>query len=608
MPSGSEIGFMRRTVRNLFAVSGPTKAVEFGGLVMEREWFEMRDVRSFRGATWIPLRRADGSNRVVDGTTVTEFVGVSSLACEPRFEPAFDKLNFGNGLGLDAHRPEADEKRYVPADIVKSWTSSDVSGIPLVLAQDIDGFDEMVWHLHQDLVIALGLLREGDVWLRPEEGWTEVARLRRDADGHPVLIEIKAEYLSDYLSARGMSLYLAHYRKRRAEFAGPAPIYAEELADLTIEDARGRLIVSLIDVDENPFAGFHVLRIGRTDADEVEGNEAEASDKGRISFDSGFVPRSGRGKKVLLAQLWRTEWWRPVGRSPRVRRDLADPPTFVANATGERLRPEEMSGRMLWVFFRPQLVDDILEHRGSELRWYSQNTGALGAAPSSRLHFGVNALGFVSVLGTDLAGLPNWEAQIWARHSIAPDGGVSPELLASQMSVQPAETVAPESRLITSINRVDAVFKAKTGEELFRQHDAVGELVAKAHRFRACRPSGLEALAKDLVNLMVERIKIDPLARYANPPKGEKWGGMKYLQNVIAVAIGEADARELMSPFFGLYDLRISASHIGGPDRNDALARSQVDPSAPPVVQGRQLLEAVVATLDRIADAIPKLH
>jgi hypothetical protein len=62
-----------------------------------------------------------------------------------------------------------------------------------------------------------------------------------------------------------------------------------------------------------------------------------------------------------------------------------------------------------------------------------------------------------------------------------------------------------------------------------------------------------------------------------------------------------------MSPFFGAYDLRISASHIGGPDRDTALEKAKIDPSACDVEQGRQLLEGIVNALEKIAAAIDGL-
>jgi len=63
-------------------------------------------------------------------------------------------------------------------------------GINLVTDQFLKEEHLHVWHLHPDLVVAFRLLREGDCWFRPEEGWTEVARLKRDAEARPILLGV----------------------------------------------------------------------------------------------------------------------------------------------------------------------------------------------------------------------------------------------------------------------------------------------------------------------------------------------------------------------------------------------------------------------------------
>ncbi|PNB03539.1 hypothetical protein C1Y01_30575, partial [Pseudomonas sp. FW306-02-H05-BA] len=73
-------------------------------------------------------------------------------------------------------------------------------GVNLVIDQYLEDEHLHIWHLHPDLIVALKLLREGDSWFRPSEGWAEVARLKRDHHERPVLLEIRAEFLVDYLS------------------------------------------------------------------------------------------------------------------------------------------------------------------------------------------------------------------------------------------------------------------------------------------------------------------------------------------------------------------------------------------------------------------------
>jgi hypothetical protein len=70
------------------------------------------------------------------------------------------------------------------------------------------------WILSPDLVVALRLTKEGTNWVRPEEDIVVVAREAMDSNGSTRLIEIKREFLMDYLAARGLSLHLSYYRQR----------------------------------------------------------------------------------------------------------------------------------------------------------------------------------------------------------------------------------------------------------------------------------------------------------------------------------------------------------------------------------------------------------
>jgi hypothetical protein len=89
------------------------------------------------------------------------------------------------------------------------YNKNEELGIELAMVQHFDGAEPRQWHLNQDLIFALGLLREGDSWLRPLEDYVEVARLRRNEEGRPIALEIKNEYLRDYLCARGYFLKLS---------------------------------------------------------------------------------------------------------------------------------------------------------------------------------------------------------------------------------------------------------------------------------------------------------------------------------------------------------------------------------------------------------------
>lgn len=145
-----------------------------------------------------------------------------------------------------------------------------------------------------------------------------------------------------------------------------------------------------------------------------------------------------RGDKAYRAEgeLWREEWIEPADRSVKVRGDRASEEYFYSvGAAGERLPASALNnedvGRYLW--FRPSVIEALLEHRGSALQWYTRQTGQVRCSPDYRTHFGINRQGFVNVYAYDVAKLPQWQQRIWSGHNATPEGPVSSELLDSQM-------------------------------------------------------------------------------------------------------------------------------------------------------------------------------
>ena len=109
------------------------------------------------------------------------------------------------------HAGCVDNGRYVPADVYEDHQGR-FTGVYLVLDQRGVGAERSEWHLHQDFVTTLGLTRERDTWVRPDEDYTEVARLIRASDGSATLLEARASHLRDYLCARDMGLVVSSYR------------------------------------------------------------------------------------------------------------------------------------------------------------------------------------------------------------------------------------------------------------------------------------------------------------------------------------------------------------------------------------------------------------
>lgn len=530
-----------------------------------QQYFELRDMRRFEGQTWIPLRQATETSIDPPVPTVgplEEFTGIATAAIEDTHHAAAAKLGWSDGLGLDAHRAGVETWGYKCADIFRDWNTP--LGINLVIDQFVEEAGLLIWHLHPDLVVALGLVREEDRWFRPKEGWAEVVRLERDVKGKPVKIEIRAEHLRDYLAARGMALYCSSYHERVmvSSVRPPLPWAKGHFQEATGDDLREGIIKKA----EYPHLNNHFWSRGA---------------------------------------LWRTEWVMAGAMSTRIRGD-ADPhiSSFALANDGTRVPATALGNSIDWLFFAPTVVLPLLRHRGAQLRWFSQETGLLGATKYG-VHFGLNTLGLITVFAKDIGKLAPWEQRIWAAHNVTPEGGVSAELFAAQMEVNPASTIAPEARLDDAQAALNTAFAAKHGQPLLRDHETVPSLLRRAHRFQAAEADGVLELAKELTRLFAERIEVDAILTIVPLAKGEKRiGSLKALERLVAHHSSADEAKSMMAPLFGIMDLRIADAHLGSSNVASGLARAAVNAKSPAATQGRQMISCFVDTLAAITGAL----
>jgi hypothetical protein len=448
------------------------------------------------------------------------------------------------------------------------------------------------------------------VWVRPEEGYPDVARQRRDKSGKIVAIEIRSEFLRDYLAARGLALRVAYYRQRMA-ILKEKPVFSWPSDCLEDERPHDRFKARIFEVDETggPFgAGVAVFHAWRTDVDPEEdvpvfGPENDTNTDAR----STTYTRGGTKFYRVEGELWREEWIEPADRSERVRGDESNEQVFfIVDAAGKReastALDNEDVGRYLW--FDPRVVLALLSRRGSGIKWHTGQTGSIWCSPYCPVHFGINRLGLVNVYAYDVAKYPVWQQKIWAGHNVPPDGAVSDELLAAQMRAQPARTEAPETLLKIAIDEIDTFFQHKTGTPLFRSHHAADEIANAIHRFRAVDRAGLLSLAKDLARLIADRIDVNTLRKIVSPPPGENWGSLKSLEKALAIKVPDERAKEIMSRLFGIYELRLGDAHLPSTEIDEALTKARVEQGAPLVLQGAQLIYAAAFSLHAACETL----
>lgn len=577
------------------------------------DWFAMTDLRrrNLAASVWIPLRASEtkvlAGNSGLPGSK-EEVLAVGCVAVPIARRTEAEKLSWSDIGVSNEGRPYAfSDGRYKTCDAYQYNDGEDFA-VNLVMDQSFDGACPRLWHVNQDLILALGLKQEGDVWIKPDEAFVEVMRQRRDADGRVSAIEIKSEYLRDYLAARRMALRLYSYRRRMEVMldASHIPWSGKDIEEDKPHDRFEARVWAVGGDGDVHGASVAVFQAWRTDVDDEEdvpqfGQETN----GNTATRSTRFTREGEKFYRVQSALWRGEWVEPAPRSERVRGDEPEQHlAYVVDAGGARKLGDELNdediGCYLW--FDPKVINALSSRRGGGLDWHTEQTGSVWCSPSYRVHFGVNSAGLISVYAYDVARLPMWQQRIWAGHNVTPNGPPSSELLSAQMRTAPAKTVAPEQALLRAMEMLDSAVEARTGTKLFKAHDATEDIIRTIHRFRATDEQGLLSLAKDIARVVADRIDVGPLRQLVAPPKGENWGSLKSLEKALATLAPDTQAHALMGPLFGIYELRLADAHLPSTETEAAFAKVGVDRTALGIVQGQQLIAAAASALRNAYD------
>ena len=576
---------------------------------MNQGWFEMPEVRrrTLATAVWIPLRATEYIDRQGAVGRVgyrEEFNGVGTVAVPLKRRDDAEALNWKSLGAAITHGGHVDGDDYVPCDI-----RADVSGTYLALQQRGNSIEHPQWHLHQDFTITLGLKREGDVWVSLAEDYLEVAKLVRDERDAPVRLEVRASHLRDYLCARDMALRVGSYRSRREVVRTAEHIAWPEgsASDDAGQDRWEGRVAAIHEGGGAYGAERAVFHVARTDVDREDDVPVLGPWETAETVSRTWTVKNPGGKLYQIeGQLWRTQWIEPAERSVRVRGDeVAATVFFTVDAEGRKEGRDTLCEAGRWLWFRPEVIRALIERRGGGLRWYTRDTGEVACSPDHGVHFGINPLGLVNAYAEEIAFLPDWQQAIWAGFNVGADGGLSEELYGPQVEAMPAATKAPEAFLGAGLDRLASIAEVTLGLTLIRPNPRTSEILLRTHRFRATDRDGLCVLAKDLVRLTADRIDAGAIQILVPPPKGEKWRSFKSLEKLLATRMETAEAERLMSPLFGIYELRLVDAHLRAVDEVDqALRKIGVNQHEPFVVQGYQVLQACVSAIYEIGDVL----
>lgn len=579
--------------------------------MIDKDWLEFKKLkkRNFERDSWIPLRSLYkpvslgkyGYIGYEEDLFYCTSVAFSSEQIQEAKKLSWDDLGFSK-----QHSSHIEKGIYYPSDKYKIWNNEKLIGTHLVIDQSLTSDKSREWHLNVDLVMALKLIKEGNSWFSPNDGYEEVVRIKFE-NNNPILIEIRSTYLKDYLCARNMDLVISSYRSRSVttenkKIANWKNDYIKEVGEDYIFIGKEFNIHEGGEIFEGKVS---VLHIERTDIDAEEDVPLLASLPKDENLKTTSFVRKFDGKKLAVSRgdFWRTEVYSKGNLSMRVRGD-EDPEVynFIIEASGEKESLFKLNESGRWLWFKPEIMMILAHRRGGSLEWYTAETGGIASSHGScPVHFGINKLGYINIYAKDLSYLWPWEKNIWVSYNISPDGGVSDELQDSQVLAKPAQTHAPERFLPLVLKELNQVTHAKFGFEIIRHHEDFQEILSKTHRFRAGDRSGLFSLAKDLARLTADSFNIGEVQKMlASTPDIKKLGSLKLIEKLIATKLSKEEAHLVMGPLVGAYELRLGDAHLAGSKIQEAFGLVDIDPSTPFIFQGRNMLSACVTSLYQI--------
>ncbi|KAB7884896.1 hypothetical protein GA417_10105 [Poseidonibacter ostreae] len=565
---------------------------------MNKDWILQKKEtrRIFSKSTWVPLRAMSndehGDSQHIGYTS--EYFGCGSVAFPPEHRDIAEKVSWSDiGIGCTV-QPYAYEDGYYSSIEQYQRNDKEPIGVHLVFEHPQPVIGRRMWILNPDLIVALRLIKDGNNWVRPDENFVVVAREIFDEKGEHQLIEIKREFLLDYLAARNLSLKLSYYKQRVENIISLETSEYHGLEDCQEERDNGRfelIIRSLNDIYGGSWAMF---RTWRTDVDEEEDAPIMGPETNEnTDYESSKGNKDGYNGIRVESEFWRDEWIEHQGISNRVRGDIdTNLPQFIIETDGTRMTSAELNNEDIgrWLWFRSNIINELLGFRGFTLKWYTAETGAIQSTSGYSVHFGINSVDFITVYAYDIARLPSWEQHIWAAQNVVPEGKVSKELLDSQVKAQPAATYAVEELLFKVMEMLEGEFRKEFNVSLFSHDIDHSEALKKISRFQSKDQASLLRLAKELVRVFSDRLNIQELRSLSTHSKKDDLGSNKLLQDVLSQKVGNDTARKIFGPIVGAYDMRVGDAHPTSSKIGEALKLAGINNEDSFLRQGQQLI------------------
>lgn len=387
---------------------------------IDKEWIELQSPRRncFAKREWIPVYGMKFISKHLEYPKVNlkeDFIHVETGIISNKDKDNAERMPW-NEWDQDSVTPYVSESNiYHRAGYIYDRDQNKI-GERLVMGQYIDADYNNEIYINQDFILAYKLVKHEDRWIRPKEGDREVIRYSRDDSNNICFVDIRADFIKDYLSALDASLRLYYYRERQAIVRNKPDFIKAESVEL-LNEVHNRCMVSCHHITPSgdlPFAKGVFVKLWRDDVDEEDTipDYNRNSDDGKCHRTKEFQDLQEPDRYHLHGRLWGAEWVEPTRQSSLTGySETKDEFMVQVDNTSNKvnlstLRYEEVN-KYLW--FNPEVINLLVSNRGGKIVWDTMETGFVFADPDTSVHFGLNKKGLITVYAFDIARLPYWQ-------------------------------------------------------------------------------------------------------------------------------------------------------------------------------------------------------
>jgi hypothetical protein len=362
-----------------------------------------------------------------------------------------------------------------------------------------------------------------EVYVHPGEG-LEVAWIR--FPGHPdqlAGVEVHLDFLRDYSAARHRAMLLRFVADRFA---------------------------NLHEVKQLGLKAIPKTRVSAGDFRQIDIYEHEG----------GFWRvRSTLWKAFLIEPYPKPK----VKRNPwHIRLDNPNPTPhqFYLDQQGNR-RTLASEAHPLYLHFRREVLRHYLQSEGFRVGFHMRKWGIAANPHGNGVDVGINTEGQVTAFALDILRLPEPEQAHWASYSCFPSGDVCRELFQTRMQCDPPHSPHVVELVRDAKDTLNKSLFALAGANLYGEAEpAEKDLCALTVGPLNDELAEVARLSKVLYQMAVESMDVGVLRKAvsrAQPPDGEKWGSIRYLQELVAEAsgCGPAEAAAAVQPLKHLNEL-----------------------------------------------------